>query len=57
MTTKLLLIVAALLVCGCADYSTNATINGLHSPNDLVPQPFPDTTPAEHQEIPKPASL
>jgi len=39
---KILIFIFALLLCGCADYSTRARVDGIGSPNDLVPQPFPD---------------
>ena len=42
---KILILVFSLLFCGCADYSTNASVNGVRGPNDLVPQPFPDPKP------------
>ena len=40
---KVLILIFALLLCGCADsYATHANVNGVSGPNDLVPQPFPD---------------
>jgi hypothetical protein len=42
---KALILMFSLLLCGCADYSTNASLDGIRRPSDLVPQPFPDAKP------------
>jgi hypothetical protein len=42
---KLLILILFLLLCGCAEYAMNPSINGLHGPGDVVPQPFPDAKP------------
>jgi hypothetical protein len=42
---KVYLLILSLLLCGCAEYSVSPSIDGLRSPSDLVPQPFPDAKP------------
>jgi hypothetical protein len=42
---KILILIGALLLCGCADYSVNARVDGVSKPSDLEPKPFPDAPP------------
>jgi hypothetical protein len=45
---KILLLFLVFTLAGCADYSMNPSVNGLRSPNDVVPQPFPSPAPDSH---------
>ncbi len=45
---KILLFILTLALASCADYSMNPSVNGLRSPNDVVPQPFPSPPPDSH---------
>lgn len=44
------ILILSLLLCGCAEYSVSPSINGASSPNDVVPQPFPDAKPASQNQ-------
>jgi len=45
---KVLLLILVFTLAGCADYSMNPSVNGLRSPNDVVPQLFPSPPPDSH---------
>jgi hypothetical protein len=43
---KVFLLILSLTLCACSEYSTNARLDGLSRPSDLMPEEFPTPPPA-----------